>query len=91
MEGVATQQLSRQTFTCSKLTIKTLKQHKKNTKANLFTFLSVFIGSFEHNNMAKMAAIMVVAMTTYVNTTVIKTMIATPTIAKTKNNACNYG
>ena len=37
-------------------------------KANLFTFLSVFIGNFEHNNIAKMATVMVVAMTTYANT-----------------------
>ena len=107
MEDLAIQQLSRQTFTCSKLTIKTLKQHKKNIKANSFTFLCVFISNFEHNSYffssvsnsvckhtlfsLNMTTIMVVTMTTYVNATVITTMIATPTITKTKNNACNYG
>ena len=30
--------------------MKTLKQRKKNIKANSFKFLSVFIGNFEHNS-----------------------------------------
>ena len=100
------QKLSRLTFTCSKLAIKTPKQRKKNNKATSFTFLRVFIGNFEHNSYflssvsnsvcrhtlfsLNVATIMAVTMTTYVNTTVITTMTATPTITKTKNNACNY-
>ena len=94
MEDLALQQLSRQIFTCSKSTIEALKQRKKNIKATPFTFLSVFIGNFEQNpyffssvsnSVCKhtpfslnMTTIMIVTTTTYVNTTVIKTMIATP-------------
>ena len=38
LKKLAVQQLYRQTFNCSKLAIKTLKQHKKNIKVNSFTF-----------------------------------------------------
>ena len=80
MEDLAIQQLSRQTFTCSKLTIKTLKQRKKNIKATSFTFLNVFIGNFEHNSYFFSSVSNSVCKTM----SVITTMIATPTVTKTK-------
>ena len=68
LKNLAVQQLSRKTFTCSKLTIKILKQRKKNIKGNSFTFPSVFMVFL----MLSVKYNFSLSMTTYVNTTVIK-------------------
>ena len=86
-KNLAVQQLSIETLTYSKLTylfqVKTLKQHKKNIKVNSFTCL-VFLLVTLNTTMNSIVFLMLsvknttfsLSVTTYVNTTVIKSTTA---------------